>query len=107
MRTRAKYITVQEARAGMELCVKIEIITQGRLYSLPEGHRLTVDNLFQLKAHRAEYIFVIEQDPRSDAQVAVDAARAAYRVMEIFAAADLTDSTTATLFNQVIIYRSA
>ncbi len=91
----------------MELCVKVEVVNQGRLFSLPSGHKLTGDNLFQLVAHRAEFIFVTEPDPRSDEQVATDAAAAAYRIMEIFSGADLTDSTTATLFNQVLIYRSA
>ena len=36
-----------------------------------------------------------------------DAARAAHRVMDIFAAADLSDPVMAALFDQVLGYRSA
>jgi hypothetical protein len=107
MRTRPRYITVIEAETGMKLGAPATVINQGKLFSLPAGHKLTDDNLLQLAAHRVEFIFVTEPDPRPDGQVAVDAAKAAHRVMEIFAGADLNDPIVATLFNQVIIYRSA
>ena len=44
---------------------------------------------------------------RLDEEVAVDAAQAAHRVMDIFAAADLSDPVMAALFDQVLGYRSA
>jgi hypothetical protein len=68
---------------------------------------LTEDNLRQLAAHHAEFIFIAEPDTRSDEEIAVDAAKAASRVMDIFAGADLADPTMAALFDQVLAYRSA
>lgn len=107
MRTRPRYITVSEAKAGMELGAPVRTVSQGKLFSLPTGHRLTGDNLIQLAVHRIEFIFITELDTRTDEQVAIDASKAAYRVMEIFAGADLSDPIVATLFNQILIYRSA
>lgn len=86
----------------------VSVANRGVLrFSLPAGHVLTEDNLQQLRVHRAEYIFVAEPDGRTDEQVAVDAALSARRVMEIFSGADLTDPTTAALFDQVLSFRSA
>lgn len=108
MRMRPRYIPLAETEAGMVLGAPVSVSSHGILrFSLPEGHALTEDNLCQLAAHRAEFIFIAEPDTRSDEQVAVDAALAAHRVMEIFTAANLSDPTTAALFDQVLIYRSA
>lgn len=108
MRTRTHYIPIVEAEAGMTLGAPVKVVNHGMLrFSLPVGHVLTRDNLHQLTAHQAEFIFVAEPDDRTDEQVAVDAALAARRTMEIFAGADLTDPTLAALFDQVLSYRSA
>lgn len=107
-RTRPHYIPIEEATVGMVLCAPTIISQHGIVrYSLPSGHPLTEDNLDQLRAHQAEYLFIATPDMRSDEQVAVDAALAARRVMEIFAGADLEDPTMAMLFDQVLAYRSA
>lgn len=108
MRTRTQYIPLEEAEAGMLLGAPLSVRQHGILrYSLPAGHTLTRDNLRQLKAHQAEFLFIVQPDTRSDEQVAVDAALAARRTMEIFAGADLSDPTMAFLFDQVLVYRSA
>ena len=108
MRTRLRYLPIIEAAAGMVLGAPVRVASHGQLrFSLPAGHTLTEDNLHQLVAHRAEFIFIDEPDRRSDEEVAVDAARAAHRVMEIFSAADLSDPTMAALFDRVLSYRSA
>ena len=108
MRTRPHYIPIIEAEAGMTLAAPVNVVSHGILrFSLPAGFTLTEDNLHQLRAHQAEFIFIAEPDPRSDEQVAVDAATAARRVMHIFSGADLTDPTMAALFDQVLAYRSA
>lgn len=108
MRTRTRYLPLVEAAPGMMLGAAVQVAHHGRMsLSLPEGHTLTEDNLHQLTAHRAEYIFVSEPDPRSDEQVATDAAMAARRLLEIFSGADLSDPTLAALFDQVLGYRSA
>lgn len=107
-RTRPRYLPLIEAAAGMLLAAPVQIAEHGRLrYSLPAGHELTADNLHQLAAHRAEFIFIAEPDPRSPEQIAIDAAASARRVMEIFSGADLADPTVAALFDQVLGYRSA
>lgn len=108
MRTRPRYLPLNEAAAGMVLGTPVQMGRQGQhRYSLPAGHTLTEDNLRQLFIHHAEFIYIAEPDTRSDAEVAVDAARAARRVMEIFDGADLEDPTTAALFDKVLAYRSA
>jgi hypothetical protein len=108
MRTRTHYIPIVEAEAGMLLGTPVVISNHGIVrLKLPAGHTLTKDNLHQLTAHQAEFIFVAQPDERSDEQVAVDAALSAHRTMEIFAGADLTDPTLAALFDQVLSYRSA
>ncbi len=108
MRTRPHYIPSVEVAAGMVLGTPMVVSQHGVVrFSLPEGHVLTEDNLHQLRAHQAEYLFIAEPDTRSDEQVAEDAALAARRTMEIFAGADLTDPNMAALFDQVLAYRSA
>ena len=92
----------------MVLGAPIAVSQQGILrFSLPAGHTLTDDNLHQLIAHRAEFIFIVEPDHRSDEVIAEDTARAAKRTMEVFSGADLSDPHMATLFDQVLQYRSA
>ena len=108
MRTRPRYLPLNEAEAGMVLGTPVNMGRQGQhRYALPAGHTLTEDNLRQLVAHHAEFIYIAEPDLRGDAEVAEDAARAARRVMEIFSGADLEDPTMATLFDKVLAYRSA
>jgi len=108
MRTRPRYITLAEAEPGMVLGAQAKVIQQGMLrYSLPEGQILNSDNLRQLATHQVEFIFIAEPDLRADEQVAIDAAQAAHRVMEIFESAELSEPTMAMLFDQVLAYRSA
>jgi len=106
--TRLRGTPLSLARAGVVLGAPVRIENHGVLrFSLPAGHTLTEDNLHQLAAHRAEFIFVAEPDSRADEQVAVDVARVARRVLDIFAGADLGDPTMAALFDQVLVYKSA
>ena len=108
MRTRTHYIPIEEAAEGMVLGAPVRVVSKGVLrFSLPARLKLDRNHLHQLVAHRAEFIFVSEPDARSDEQVAVDAALAARRTMEIFSDADLTDPCMAALFDQVLAFRSA
>lgn len=107
-RTRQHYIPVVEAEAGMVLYAPANAVSGGSvMFSLPQGHTLTQDNLHQLKAHHVEYIFVAEPDERSDAAIAIDNAVIAGKVLHIFHGADMADPTTAALFEQVLAYRRA
>ncbi len=108
MRTRTHYIPIFEAEPGMVLGAPVAVAVHGILrFSLPSGHELTRDNLHQLTAHRAEFIFISRPDHRPDEQVAEDAAKDAHRALEIFGGADLQDPTTAKLFDQILAFRSA
>jgi hypothetical protein len=108
MRTRHHYIPIVDAKAGMVLGAPANAVSGGSMsFSLPSGHALTEENLHQLLAHHVEYIFVLKPDLRTDEQVAIDAAMAARRIIKIFDGADFSDANTATLFDQVLTYRSA
>lgn len=108
MRTRHHYIPIVEAKEGMVLGAPANAVSGGSMsFSLPAGHALTDENLDQLLAHHMEFLFVLKPDTRSDEQVAIDAAMAARRIIRIFDGADFSDANTATLFDQVLTYRSA
>lgn len=108
MRKRHHYIPIVDAREGMVLGARANAVRGGSLnFSLPVGHALTEENLHQLIAHQVEFIFVLQSDTRTDEQVAIDAAMAARRIIRIFEGADFSDPNTATLFDQVLAYRSA
>jgi len=108
MRNRLRYLPVTEAQAGMVLHSAANSVRGGQvMFSLPEGHTLTDENVHQLLSHRVEFIYISEPDSRSDEQVANDSARVAGRVLQIFDGADLTDITTAQLFEQILAYRNA
>lgn len=108
MRTRLLYIPVKDAREGMVLGAPMSVVFRGMLsLTFPDGHALTEENLHQLSAHAAEFMCIVKQDERSDEQVGLDAASSARRVLEIFNGVDMSNSTMATLFDQVLIYRSA
>lgn len=108
MRTRHHYIPIVDAKEGMLLGAPSNAVRGGSMsFSLPAGHALTDENLHQLVAHHVEFIFVLMPDTRSDEQVAIDAAMAARRIIKIFESADFSDANTATLFDQVLCYRSA
>jgi len=106
-RTREHFLHLERVAAGMTLSTPASVAERGVLtMELPAGHILTEENLDQLRAHHAEYVFVHLPDPRGDEQVAVDAAQAARRVLDIFQGADLTNPHMAAFFDQVLRYRS-
>ena len=93
---------------GAVLGAPLSLVYRGMLsLTFPDGHTLTDENMHQLSAHFAEFMCVVEPDNRPDEQVAMDAAEAAGRVMQIFDGVDLSDPTMASLFDQVLQYRSA
>ena len=108
MRTRLLYIPISEAQVGMVLGAPLSVVNRGMLsLTFPEGHVLTDENKHELNAHLAEFMCIAKPDERSDEQVAMDAATAAGRVMQIFDGVDMSNPTMAALFDQVLIYRSA
>jgi hypothetical protein len=108
MRTRLLYIPISEAEVGMVLGAPLSVVYRGMLsLTFPDGHVLTDENLHQLGAHFAEFMCIAKPDERSDEQVAIDAAAAANRVLQIFNGVDMRNPTLATLFDQVLLYRSA
>ena len=108
MRTRILYIPISEAEVGMTLSAPLNVVHRGRLnFTLPVGHVLTEENLQQLSAHFAEFMCVVQPDTRSDEVFAAEYALAVGRVTQIFEGADLSDPTMATLFKQVLGFRTS
>jgi len=104
---RPRCIQLAEAEPGMLLGAPIQIVNHGYLsLSLSKGQELTDSTIHQLVAHGGMTIFILEPEERSNDQIAVDAAAAAKRVMEVFSSADLSDPNVAALFDQILIYRS-
>jgi hypothetical protein len=105
MPQRIRYLPIEDVTEGMTLAEPVTGSYQ--LSLLPAGATLTPENVQQLLAHHVEFVCVALPDNRSAETIAVDSARAARQVLEIFEGADLTDPTLAALFNQVLTYRSA
>lgn len=107
MRTRNRYLPISAVEVGMLLGAQVCTVERGNLsVSLPPGHALTEQNLHQLTTRHAEFILVAEADTRTDEEVAADTAAAAHRVRQIFEGLELSDPCMATLFEQVLAYRS-
>lgn len=107
-RRRRHYLPLGEVEPGMILGEAIVIVERNTLrFRLPAKHELTESNLRQLGAYHAEFVCVSLPDPRSDEEVATEAAAAAARVMDIFSGADLSQPAMAALFDRVLAYRSA
>lgn len=105
MRTRTRYLPIEEALEGMALAEAVKDNYQRTL--LPAHSVLTAENIQQLQAHEVEFICVTFADSRSPEEIAAHAAATAHAVMEVFGSADLSQPATAALFNQVLMYRSA
>jgi hypothetical protein len=108
MRTRARTFPLIGTEPGMVLGTAVAVVNHRILrYTLPAEHKLTQDDLRQLRANGAEFVYVAEPETRSDEEIAEDVAQAARSVLDIFADADLSDPILAALFEQVLAYRSA
>jgi len=105
MRTRTRYLPIEDAQEGMTLAEAVKDKYQRSL--LPAHSVLTAENVQQLQAHEVEFVCVTFTDARSPEEIANHTAEMAHAVMDIFRDADLDQPTTAALFNQVLIYRSA
>ncbi len=105
MRNRIRYLPTFEATQGMVLAEP----TQDRHLRniLPTGHTLSQENLQQLIAHQVELVCITVPDVRRAEEVALEVSQVAKRVLDTFEHADLSDTVTAALFNQVLTYRSA
>lgn len=105
MRTRTRYVPIENASEGMVL---VKAAKDSYLRTLlPERATLTDENIHQLMAHHVEFICVSQPETRSAEQIAVDAAVSARQVLKVFERADLSDPVMAALFNQTLMYRSA
>jgi hypothetical protein len=104
MRFRQEYISSHLAAPGMVLGAPT---TGGAMaFSLPPGHALTEDNVLQLERHKLEFIVISVPDSRTEDQVAEDRAQTSDRLRTTFAGANLSDPYIASLFEQVLEFRS-
>jgi len=105
MRTRTRYLPIEDALEGMTLAEAVKDSYQRSL--LPAHSVLTSENIDQLRAHEVEFVCVTFTDTRSPEEIANHTAAMAHAVMEIFRTADHSQPATAALFNQILMYRSA
>jgi hypothetical protein len=104
-RLRTHYIPAEVAVEGMTLTEGVKDKWRRTLF--PEGATLTQENIQQLLAHQVEFICVSYTETRPPELIAVEAAMAARKILDVFSGADLSNPTMAALFNQVLVYRSA
>lgn len=108
MRYRQEYVAIQAATTGMALAAPANAVQGGSsAFSLPAGHVLTEENIHQLLRHKVEFIVVTAPDMRTDDQIAEERARTTERIQTIFSGANLSDPCTASLYEQVMAFRSA
>lgn len=102
---RVRYLPVENISVGMVLNEAVS--DRFNRVFLPVGTVLDKERIAQLDTHSIRFVCVVSPDLRLAEDIAVDAAAACHRVLEIFDYADLTDSTMAQLFNQILTYRCA
>lgn len=107
MKTRLRYLPVALAEPGMVLGAQADAVQGGSTsFNLPTGHRLTAENLQQMRAHKVEFVVISEADDRSDQEIANDVAQAARQALLVFKGADLGEPTMACFFEQVWAFRN-
>lgn len=106
MNYRLRYLPLPEVTEDMVLGAPVALVEHGVIrFSLPAGHALTEANVRQLAVHRAEYVCIRDDDPRSDEEREREWAAAEQRLDHIFRKADLDDPALAGLYQAVLAYR--
>lgn len=106
MNFRLRYLPLPDVAEGMVLGAPLTLTENGVIrFNLPVGHVLTDSNLQQMRVRQAEFLCILEPDPRSDDERADDWARAEARLQSIFRAADLRQPAAAALYAAVRAYR--
>jgi hypothetical protein len=107
MRTRFRYVAIDDVRPGMVLGAAAYAQDHGVLgLTFPGGLVLSQESIDQLWAHQAEYVEIEEPDPRSDDEVARDAVQVEQNLARLFSSLDLSQPCLAGLFQQLVAYRS-
>lgn len=107
MNTRLRYIPFEDAVEGMVLGAPLLLTEHGvTTLTLPAGHELSETSLHQLYQRHAEYVCIVEDDPRTDEQRAADSEALNARLEAMFAATDRSQPAMAGLFAAVQRYRS-
>lgn len=107
MNKRLRYLPFSDVVEGMELGAPLTIAEHGVTnFTLPAGQVLTDTNLRQIAMRHGEFVCVLEDDPRSDAERAADRLASEARLAKIFADADLSRPALAGLYAAVLAYRS-
>lgn len=108
MRQRLRYLPLPEVSAGMVLGAPLALADHGVTnFTLPAGHELTEGSLRQIASRHGEFVCVLEEDQRSEAECQADREREMKRLEQVFAHADLSPhSALASLYAAVLAYRS-
>jgi hypothetical protein len=107
MRTRFRFVAIDDVRPGMVLGSAAYAQDHGVLgLKFPGGLVLSQESIDQLWAHQAEYVEIEESDPRSDDEVARDTEQVAQHLALLFGGLDMSQPPLAGLFQQLVAYRS-
>jgi len=107
MNKRLRYLPLSEVVEGMVLGAPLTIAEHGVTnFSLPPGQELTESNLRQIALRHGEFACILEDDPRTDEQRAVELAAYQARLAKIFARADMSRPVLTGLHDAVLAYRS-
>lgn len=108
MAVRVRYLPLASLVSGMVLGKPLVLTDRGRItLRLPAGHLLTEPGLEQLHAHHAEYACVEVDDPRSAAELLIEAEQQEARLREIFRFADMNTPNIQAFFNALLSYRKS
>lgn len=107
MPTRIRYLSIEEVAAGMVLGAPLVVAEQGvTTFTLPAGHTLSESNLEQILQRNAEWVCVVEEDPRSEAERAADVQAIREGLDFLFSQADRSQPAIEALHAAVLRYRS-
>lgn len=107
MRTRIRFLAIDDVRPGMVLGAPAHAQDHGLLgLKFPAGLVLSQESIDQLWAHQAEFVEIEEPDPRSDDDLATEALQVEEDVAQLFGQLDLAHPTVAGLQRQLVDYRS-
>jgi hypothetical protein len=107
MRTRFRFVAIDDVRPGMVLGAAAYAQDHGVLgLKFPGGLVLSQESIDQLWAHQAEFVEIEEPDPRTDDELAQDAVQVEQNLVQVFGGLDMAQTAVAGLFQQLVAYRS-
>lgn len=102
---RVRFITLDEARPGMRLAIRVQKVHEYQLFQIPAGVDLSDDLIAQMR-HRHVHAIAIEfDDPRSPDEVACVLGREQERIRAVFSAVAGANPVAESLRRSALAYR--